>query len=91
MTIATITNAPMPYAWGQPGGVARVLGWARTASVQAEYWLGAHPVRPSRVQGGPWDDLGAWQAERGEALPFLMKVLTAAHPLSLQAHPTTDM
>lgn len=90
MTIAAITNAPMTYPWGQPGGVARVLGWEPTAPVQAEYWLGAHAVRPSRVIGGPWADLGVWQEETGETLPYLMKVLTAANPLSLQAHPTAQ-
>ena len=88
MTITAIANAPMSYAWGQPGGVARVLGWEPTASVQAEYWLGAHPVRPSRVLDGPWGDLGAWQDACDQDLPYLLKVLTAASPLSLQAHPT---
>lgn len=66
---------------------------------QAELWLGAHPVAPSRVPDGrslaEWlaDDtaarLGAKTVERfGPQLPFLFKVLAAAEPLSLQAHPS---
>ena len=64
-------------------------------------WLGAHPGDPSRLRGGPTlldavrDDpdgmLGADRARKWDAtLPFLLKVLAADEPLSLQAHPSME-
>jgi len=67
----------------------------------AELWIGAHPKAPSLVllDGGrmPLDRLIEWHPEVilgervarrfGGQLPFLFKVLSAARPLSIQAHP----
>jgi mannose-6-phosphate isomerase len=66
----------------------------------AELWMGAHPDAPSVLADGTGLDaaitadpdrlLGPVVHERfGPRLPFLMKVLAADRPLSLQAHPTT--
>jgi len=62
----------------------------------AEVWLGAHPSLPAMVQlpargAIALDQLIAeepsyWCGERGE-LPFLLKLLTCSHPLSIQSHP----
>lgn len=66
--------------------------------------MGAHPVAPSFVERGstrsslpeviardPSRELGETVvAELGPRLPFLLKVLAAAEPLSLQAHPTLE-
>jgi mannose-6-phosphate isomerase len=63
--------------------------------------MGAHPDEPSILSDGtPLDKaieehpdalLGAAGRERfGDRLPFLMKVLAAEQPLSLQAHPTSE-
>ena len=85
-----IDNTPRDYAWGLVDGVAHVRGTAPTGRKEAELWLGAHPAAPSRVVGdAPWQTLDAWERETGETLPFLLKVLCAAEPLSLQAHPST--
>ena len=85
-----IDNAPRDYAWGLVDGVAHVRGTAPTGRREAELWLGAHPAAPSRLVGdAPWPTLDAWEHETGAALPFLLKVLCAAEPLSLQAHPST--
>src|SRR4051794_5747923 len=72
---------------------------APTPQPEAELWMGAHPDSPSTVGGTPLTDvigadpagvLGVGTVERfGPRLPFLMKVLAAGAPLSLQAHPTT--
>ncbi|MFH1488038.1 MAG: mannose-6-phosphate isomerase, class I, partial [Pseudomonadota bacterium] len=64
-------------------------------------WMGAHPGAPSRVlvdgrwislqeliQKAPLDILGKETAEKfSNEIPFLFKVLAAAEPLSIQAHP----
>ena len=84
-----LTNTPRDYAWGQIDGVARTLGWEPTGGPEAELWLGAHPLSPSRSAGPTqWHDLAEWERDSGAPLPYLLKLLSAASPLSLQAHPT---
>jgi len=98
-----ITNTPRAYAWGSRGAISALLGVTPSAEFQAELWLGAHEGSPSRIvnptlTGGaktlaewiaadPAAALGA-RAATEPRLPFLLKVLAAASPLSLQAHPT---
>ncbi len=94
-----ITNTPRPYAWGSTTALAQLLGTEPTGEPEAELWLGAHPGSPSIIldPGFP-PDLAAWIADDPAAalgplaasgrLPFLLKILAAASPLSLQAHPT---
>lgn len=88
--LVEIGNEPRDYAWGRIDGVAEVLGRPGSGGPEAELWLGAHPGSPSRaLDGAPWVTLLDWEQGSGERLPFLLKVLCAAGPLSLQAHPTT--
>jgi mannose-6-phosphate isomerase len=98
-----ITNTPRAYAWGSPGTISALVGATPSGALEAELWLGAHPgspsriVDPSRVGGAetladfiaadPQTALGQRPAGQPR-LPFLLKVLAAASPLSLQAHPT---
>ncbi|GAA4924038.1 mannose-6-phosphate isomerase, class I [Actinoplanes utahensis] len=97
-----LTGAIRPYAWGSRTAIAELQGRpAPTEDPEAELWLGAHPGDPSTVPGtdGPVDLIAliggdpAGQlgddvvATFGARLPYLMKVLAAAAPLSLQAHP----
>ncbi|WP_417563881.1 mannose-6-phosphate isomerase, class I [Microbacterium sp.] len=90
-SLIPLTNAPRDYAWGTVDGIADALGWSATGGPEAELWLGAHPLSPSRpVTPQPWGDLHEWEAQTGTALPYLLKVLAASSPLSLQAHPTPD-
>lgn len=95
-----ITNIPRDYAWGSTTAIASLLGRTPSGGPEAELWLGAHPgspsvvVNPAVVDGA--DTLADWiSAEPDRALgqgkrhlPFLMKVLAADGPLSIQAHPT---
>ncbi|MBL8913279.1 MAG: mannose-6-phosphate isomerase, class I [Archangium sp.] len=96
-----LENQIQPYAWGSRSAIPALLGVPENGKPQAELWLGAHPVAPSRVPGGR--ALGEWLAEDagarlgaktverfGAQLPFLLKVLAAAEPLSLQAHPSLE-
>lgn len=88
--IVPISNEPRDYAWGQRGGISRVLGTGEGEGVEAELWLGAHPGSPSRCESAPWASLLEWERSTGEELPYLLKVLAAAEPLSLQAHPSAE-
>ncbi|WP_230859055.1 mannose-6-phosphate isomerase, class I [Actinoplanes aureus] len=102
MTVYPLTGVIRPYAWGSRTAIAELQGRpAPTEGPEAELWLGAHPGDPSTVPGpdgpvqltdliagDPQGQLGGEIAETfGPRLPYLMKVLAADAPLSLQAHP----
>jgi mannose-6-phosphate isomerase len=72
------------YAWGDKTFIPELLGVTADGRPWAELWLGTHPNGPATtVDGRPLSEL------TGE-LPYLLKVLAAAEPLSLQVHPTTS-
>jgi mannose-6-phosphate isomerase len=101
--VAWLKGVIQPYAWGSTTLLADLLGHPNTGKPEAELWLGAHPSAPSRMLGPSARDLGclsdAIESDLagtlgmrcveafGETLPFLLKVLAAAEPLSLQTHP----
>jgi mannose-6-phosphate isomerase len=81
-----IANTPRDYAWGSTSAIAELLGTPPSGGPQAELWLGAHAGSPARLVG-PGEQRTLLDIVDGR-LPFLLKVLAAAAPLSLQAHPT---
>ncbi|WCD86775.1 Mannose-6-phosphate isomerase [Streptomyces xanthophaeus] len=99
-----LTNTIRPYAWGSPTAIPRLLGTEPTGEPQAEMWMGAHPGAPSRLDRGsgtttlreviaadPEGELGAAAVSKfGPGLPFLLKILAAGAPLSLQVHPDLE-
>lgn len=82
-----LRGAEMAYEWGDDVFIARLLGRSSPQRI-AELWLGAHPGGPSTalIDGVPVG-LGHVVAASG-GLPYLLKVLSAARPLSIQAHPS---
>lgn len=104
MTVELLRNAVRPYAWGSRTTIPELLGRPVPAPhPEAELWMGAHPGDPSHVIGpdgternllelveaDPVGQLGARCADRwGGRLPFLLKILAAEEPLSMQAHPS---
>jgi len=95
-----LTGVIQPYAWGSQTAIAEFLGREPTGEPQAELWFGAHPLAPSTVEGEPLDKVVAQDPvgvvgqtsieEFGPRLPFLVKIIAAAQPLSLQAHPSRE-
>jgi len=89
------------YAWGDTKYIQQFCELSSEfGKPLAEMWLGAHPKAPSMIlteQGEqPLDQFLASNPQRllGKAaalyqgkLPFLMKVLAARQPLSIQVHP----
>ncbi len=71
------------YAWGDPVFIPGVLGIEPDGRPWAELWLGTHPAAPTTFTNG-----APLSAATGE-LPYLLKLLAAATPLSLQTHPST--
>ena len=104
MTIfGLLQNTLQKYDWGSRTAIQELLGNTEFSSEPAaELWMGAHPKAPSRVdQGGQWIALNELIAQNPQAvlgehvarkfhnqLPYLFKVLAAAKPLSIQAHPS---
>ncbi|MFJ3780017.1 mannose-6-phosphate isomerase, class I [Streptomyces sp. NPDC090075] len=95
-----LDNTIRPYAWGSPTAIPKLLGVEPSGEPQAEMWMGAHPGAPSRTERGTLVDIidANPKAELGEAavarfgprLPFLLKILAAGAPLSLQVHPDLE-
>lgn len=100
-----LRGAIRTYAWGSRTAIAEFTGRpVPAAHPEAELWFGAHPADPAWLEtaegetslldtlaADPEGQLGATaQARFGGALPFLVKVLAASEPLSLQAHPSAE-
>ncbi|MEJ2658233.1 MAG: mannose-6-phosphate isomerase, class I [Desulfobacterales bacterium] len=103
--ICLLENIVQEYAWGSYTALPELLGNDSPARVpQAELWMGAHPKAPSMVKWNgkqqsllelvekyPKDILGEKVADKFQnRLPYLFKVLAAAKPLSIQAHPSLN-
>lgn len=93
------------YAWGSTETIPGLLGQKPTGEPVAEMWFGAHPAGPSTIEGadGGSDNLrdhilteppvllGAHvHARFGSYLPFLLKLIAPARPISLQVHPDLE-
>ncbi|MDR1431138.1 MAG: mannose-6-phosphate isomerase, class I [Propionibacteriaceae bacterium] len=87
------------YVWGTTDAIFELLGCQPDGEPFAEYWLGAHALSPAFTPQGGLDDLvkrhPQWLGQAtadayGPQLPFLLKVLSARHALSLQAHPNRE-
>jgi mannose-6-phosphate isomerase len=92
----------MRYAWGSREAIAALQGRPASDGPEAELWIGAHPQAPSTLEPdgqslrafiaeAPRETLGPWVADQfGGRLPFMLKVIAAAQPLSLQVHPDDE-
>jgi len=80
-----------------------MMGVEPTGEPVAEVWFGAHPKAPTTVVESPDDSLadliardpahhlGSASVDRfGPTLPYLVKLLAAAEPLSIQLHPSRE-
>ncbi|MDR3360101.1 MAG: mannose-6-phosphate isomerase, class I, partial [Bifidobacteriaceae bacterium] len=90
------------YPWGSAEQIPRFLGLTPGGGPVAEIWLGGHRVGSATVARGE-DDAGvalrdiiarnpveACGPGAGKELPFLLKLLGVATPLSLQVHPGAE-
>ncbi|MFJ2030449.1 mannose-6-phosphate isomerase, class I [Streptosporangium sp. NPDC087985] len=101
--VRLLSNPVKDYAWGSRSDLAALTGRPVPApGPEAEMWLGTHPAGPSLLAGDgrsladvvgadPLGQLGpATVARHGERLPYLMKLIAVAQPLSLQVHPSAE-
>ncbi|MDR2999119.1 MAG: mannose-6-phosphate isomerase, class I [Microbacterium sp.] len=80
-----LTNVPRDYAWGSTTLLAALEGRAPSAAPEAEVWFGDLPGDPADLADGRTLD-----AVTGGDLPYLLKLLAAGAPLSIQVHPTKE-
>ncbi len=96
-----LTGITRNYAWGSQTLLAELRGDRPSDEREAEIWYGAHEAAPSLlgeertlladIEADAGSVLGNDVVDQyGEKLPFLLKLLAAAEPLSIQAHPTRE-
>jgi mannose-6-phosphate isomerase len=97
-----LTPVTRAYEWGSPTAIPDYLGCPAPGGPVAELWYGAHPLGPSPVNKPGWegqtllnaidrDPVGTLGAASGAGcLPYLLKLLGVAKPLSLQVHPSGE-
>jgi mannose-6-phosphate isomerase len=98
--VFAIEGVERDYAWGSPSAIQTMLGREPDGRPLAELWFGAHAGAPAHVPvlgatldvviaADPVAALGGDVVQRfGPRLPFLLKLLAADKPLSIQVHPT---
>jgi len=89
------------YAWGDKLFIQNLFGLTELIGKPvAEMWLGAHPNSPSTIsvkgkqlnlnsflEANPQHLSGSVADQKQTQLPFLLKILAAGQPLSIQVHP----
>jgi len=76
-----VSGVVQHYAWGDSTFIPDLLGVTADGRPWAELWLGTHPGGPTLFTDG------TPLSERTGELGYLLKVLAAVEPLSLQVHP----
>ena len=76
------------YAWGTAQDIPFFLARPSTGAPVAEVWMGTHPLGPAMVEG---EDGKIPLSDVAGELPFMMKILSAARPLSIQVHPNAEL
>lgn len=79
-----IRPALKSYDWGDTSFIPRLLGLTSTNDPVAEAWFGTHP------SGEAVTDDGTVLSAITGPLPFMVKFIAAAKPLSLQVHPSLE-
>lgn len=94
-----LTGAAQHYDWGSTSAIPEMLGQEPDGAPWAELWFGAHPAGRTLISGdgaladlldsAPARLLGDDVVRRfGPQLPYLLKLIAPAKPLSLQVHPS---
>ena len=102
LALVPMRNPIQGYDWGSTSALAVMQNRLPGGRPEAELWMGSHPSAPSdllledgrqlplpeAISRFPETVLGAATLSRfGPRLPFMLKVLAIAKPLSVQVHP----
>ncbi len=91
-------GVPKHHDWGSKQAIPEFIGEPQGPLPFAELWFGAHPLGASSLESGetlreligrdPEDTLGpSVRFSLGDELPYLVKLIAPAFPLSVQVHP----
>lgn len=83
--LSLLVNTPRDYAWGSTRYIAQLQKRPESAGPEAELWFGDHPGNPAQLADGR----SLAEVTKGN-LPYLLKLLAAASPLSIQVHPSAE-
>lgn len=86
-TVFALDGVRMPYAWGSTDLIPALRGEPPTGTPEAEVWFGGHEAHPSDVVFADGRRVALTEANGFEPPTFLVKLLAAGAPLSLQVHP----
>jgi mannose-6-phosphate isomerase len=86
--IRQIHNSPRTYAWGSKTLIPNLLGEESSTQPVAEIWFGTHDGSPSVLTQNK--EILLSEELSGHKLSFLLKLLAADEPLSIQAHPNAQ-
>ena len=84
--LVKLTNQALDYPWGSTSLISDYFGLPATGKPMAEIWFGTHDGSPTELVGRE----GSLYDLIGKRLPYLMKILAAEAPLSIQAHPNSE-
>ncbi len=82
-------NPRRGYTWGSPTFIPRFSGERGDGTPVAEEWMGTHPLGESMASVPGGDDVPLSRVSG--PLPFMLKILAADRPLSVQVHPSTEI
>ncbi|MDO5700118.1 MAG: mannose-6-phosphate isomerase, class I [Bowdeniella nasicola] len=98
-----ISGVARHYEWGSPDAIPWLMGQDTSGEPVAEMWFGVHPSGPAGLPESEYENLAALIAADpegalgadvcsrfGDSLPFLLKLIAPAKPLSLQVHPDLE-
>jgi len=84
-----LRNPRQDYDWGSPRDIPRFVGEPESGRPVAEEWMGTHPLGESVVTSAGGET--GLSKVIGAPLPFMMKLLAADRPLSVQVHPSAEL
>ena len=78
------------YSWGDRFALPTLLDITADGRPWAEIWYGTHPRGPAQIDESLHLPAPTYLADEVGELPFIVKLLAAAQPLSLQTHPSAE-
>ncbi len=82
-----LDNPDRDYDWGSASAIPSFMRRDGNGARVAEVWMGTHPSSSSMIAGEPATSLRDVAGE----LPFMLKILAAERPLSIQVHPNRQL
>ena len=78
------------YSWGDRYALPTLLDITADGKPWAEIWYGTHPRGHAQVDESLHTPAPTYLGDEVGELPYLVKLLAAARPLSLQTHPSLE-